>query len=75
MNPLYKQSAYPHPNANPLHPGLTKLELFTMAAMQGLSMQPIPNDSVAAHAIDIAKLTLDALEKEVESEQGESVTP
>lgn len=76
MNPLYKQNAYSGAITDDTHeyvPGLTKLEVFTMAAMQGIlgcnaSSYKINPDNVfpivAEAAVAFAKATLDALAKE-----------
>jgi hypothetical protein len=47
--------------------GLTKLEAFTMAAMQGLCANPnswdVSNETIASASVNLAKATLEALEK------------
>ena len=47
--------------------GLTKLEAFTMAAMQGLCSNPnswdVSNETIAGASVNLAKAALKALEK------------
>jgi hypothetical protein len=40
MENMGNESAYPHPDASCLHPGLTKREYFAGLAMQGLLSNP-----------------------------------
>lgn len=78
-NPLYDE--YANPGAHPIpggvrtFSGMTKLEAFTMAAMQGMcAASGISNrlgnspgevsEAMARGALRIAKATLDALQKE-----------
>lgn len=56
--------------------GLTKLEAFTMAAMQGFCSQtsmtvPLCSESFAQRAVGLAKSVLDALAKEQGTTSGD----
>lgn len=63
MSKKYNAPANPVPSQN--FAGLTKLEAFTMAAMQGLCANTdwTDNTDVGNLSVAIAKTTLDALEK------------